>query len=857
MSTESRLTELLSQTAITGIDFVYVWPSQTKLDVYFLVSPTQLIGALTFPTDTNLIHIRNHLDVLQHIENPAEIAITSATWGTGIDTRQILSLTVGSPGDFSPYDLFIDSPTLIDPYFNGVPFSFKANCPSDLDCLPAAEECPPDTVVDFPIDYTARDFLSFRGALLDFASQRYPDWQDRLPADAGIMLVEVMSALGDELSYYQDRIAREAYIDTATQRRSVRQLAHLVDYTISDGVAASAWLDMEFSPSGASVTTSIPAGSDVWSMSDAGQQIYFEVGHGLFDNLPYQLDQSRNSLKPYIWDPSNACLPAGSTDMFLENGSPIAAPSSILQPFNDNPQNAVPGTWLLLVTEPTNPAQPIRKQMIRVVEVDIVLDPLMNVNVTHIVWEPEQALQFDFDLTVTNILGNMIPLTAGQTQSAYFIVGKDLDDFTSAEGLTQLTSLGAVRAIERAGRDGTITYRFTLPGSDTNPLVWIAGPSLDGSTYYTYQPDPTKEETIVWLGDDINNATPEVRLTQGSFDGTNWNFDQQWTWIRSLVVNASGSQDTDYTFDDGTWGEVAAFRDNLTEFIFQDYTSGDGINIRFGDGVFGLVPAPGRVFRIDYRLGNGTISNVASGTINNYDSGLVSTGTLAINNPIEATGGVDAQTLDEVRQLAPEAFQAVTYRAVRPEDYVAAAEQLPWVINAAASFRWTGSWISVFATPDPEGTTDLTDQDLTAMENQLDLYRQAGREVIVGDPIYADMDLKIEICVNTDAYPGEVEARVLVALIGRKGIVPVPGYFSPDNFTFGTLLQRSTLEATIANISGVKAVEQICFRRRGWFDWTVFIDMSYDPGMNTIIRVSNDPNHPDEGTINLKMCGGA
>ena len=79
--------------------------------------------------------------------------------------------------------------------------------------------------LDFSIDYTARDFWSFRRALLDFASQRYPQWQDRLEADVGNMSAEVLSALGDEFAYYQDRIAREAYFETATERRSLRRPA--------------------------------------------------------------------------------------------------------------------------------------------------------------------------------------------------------------------------------------------------------------------------------------------------------------------------------------------------------------------------------------------------------------------------------------------------------------------------------------------------------------------------------------------------------------------------------------------------------------------------------------------------------
>ena len=166
------------------------------------------------------------------------------------------------PGDFTLYKLYIND-SRIDRYFNDVTFSFKAHCPSDLDCEPPEHECPPEDEVDFPVDYRARDFWSFRRALLDFASLRYPDWKDRLEADAGIMLAEMMSALGDELAYYQDRIAREAYLETATQRRSLRRHARLVDYPIHDGLGASTWLDVTVEDGQNGL---LPAGMDVWAV---------------------------------------------------------------------------------------------------------------------------------------------------------------------------------------------------------------------------------------------------------------------------------------------------------------------------------------------------------------------------------------------------------------------------------------------------------------------------------------------------------------------------------------------------------------------------------------------------------------
>jgi hypothetical protein len=114
-------------------------------------------------------------------------------------------------------------------------------------------------------------------ALLDFASLRYPDWADRLEADAGVMMVELMSALGDEMAFYQDRVSREAYLETASQRRSIRRHARLVDYHMHDGLGASGWLDFTI----AAGVVVLPAGTNVFSVSDDNTRIDFETGNDI------------------------------------------------------------------------------------------------------------------------------------------------------------------------------------------------------------------------------------------------------------------------------------------------------------------------------------------------------------------------------------------------------------------------------------------------------------------------------------------------------------------------------------------------------------------------------------------------
>jgi hypothetical protein len=81
------------------------------------------------------------------------------------------------------------------------------------------------------IDYTARDFVGYQAALFDFATRVFPEWTSRSPGDFGVLFVEQMAYIGDIMSFYQDAIANETFLLTATQRDSVVAIAQQLGYT--------------------------------------------------------------------------------------------------------------------------------------------------------------------------------------------------------------------------------------------------------------------------------------------------------------------------------------------------------------------------------------------------------------------------------------------------------------------------------------------------------------------------------------------------------------------------------------------------------------------------------------------------
>lgn len=94
------------------------------------------------------------------------------------------------------------------------------------------------------IDYMAKDYESFRQAMIDLIPKKLPEWTDRSEADFGIVLIELFAYMADILSYYQDRIANESFLATAQERRSIIHHLRLIGYELAPAAPASALLTL-------------------------------------------------------------------------------------------------------------------------------------------------------------------------------------------------------------------------------------------------------------------------------------------------------------------------------------------------------------------------------------------------------------------------------------------------------------------------------------------------------------------------------------------------------------------------------------------------------------------------------------
>lgn len=94
----------------------------------------------------------------------------------------------------------------------------------------------------------------------------------RADDDFAIGLLDSWAMVADVLSFYQERIANESYLRTATEDRSLHRLAQLIGYVPRSGVAASVYLAFTIErAAGAPAQTTVPVGTRAQSIPGPGQ----------------------------------------------------------------------------------------------------------------------------------------------------------------------------------------------------------------------------------------------------------------------------------------------------------------------------------------------------------------------------------------------------------------------------------------------------------------------------------------------------------------------------------------------------------------------------------------------------------
>jgi hypothetical protein len=751
-------------------------------------------------------------------ERITDVIVTKVTSGLGAN---VVTVEVNQPGDFSIYTLrlvedaqHLQPPPGYDPVLSEMNFSFKVECPSDFDCRQKCI-CPPLPRAEPDINYLAKDYASFRRLMLDRIALLSPQWTERNAADLGVALVEALAFVGDYLSYQQDSVGIEAYLGTARRRVSVRRDARLVDYTMNDGCNARAWVHIQVDAD----TGPLPKGTRIFTRI-TGQPVILpdeprilreaQAGFETMHEIP-MLFETHNEMKFYTWSEERCCLPKGATSAELGGHFPNLQKGDVLI-FEEvlGPRTGQPGD-----------ADPTHRQAVRLTQQPVPdVDPLkLNGNeFTKIEWSNEDALTFPLCISSRTdeehgekYLGNTVSVARGN------IVLCD-------HGVTETNA-----PIPDTVPDPTIFRPVTVcdPCVQTEPVAVppryrpvLKDPPLTFAA--PFDPTASAASATSW---DIRTATPQIFLN------STLNADTA-TWLpkRDLLNSAA----------------------NATEFVVEIDTDGAAY-LRFGDDLLGKRPEAGTQFTGTYRVGNGVEGNVGAESLAHIVTGL--TAISLVRNPLPAQGGVEPETIEDVRQRAPAAFRTQE-RAVTEADYAEVTQRDKRVQRAAATFRWTGSWHTVFLTVDRLGGLLVDDPFKISIRDFIERYRMAGYDLEVDAPRFVSLQIDMHVCVKPDYFRSDVKAALLetfsnqILTDGRRGV------FHPDNFTFGQTVYLSPLITAAQAVDGVESVQVTVFQREGQDDvkplQTGFLPM----GRLEIARCDNDRNFAERGVFVLTMGGG-
>jgi hypothetical protein len=840
-----RRSVLAGQGVINGIDFIDVVDDPSMSN--HLRQRMLLLHLLNPLTPGKLTVANIAISGGERIRNVKAIEVQDYASHSPAGDPHVLAITVNGPGDFTIYTLSIvdpakpsQPPSGFDQVLSTIDFSFKVECPATFDCLNVAD-CPAPTAAPIDISYLAKDFASFRTLMLDSIATILPAWQENHPADLGIMLIELLAYLGDYLSYQQDAVATEAYLNTARRRTSARRHVRLIDYPMHDGRNARTWVCFEAGAGADGVVVSagtqvLTAGSKPEVVLLEGSSIYTQAiaeDPRVFETMQdTTLFEEHNQILFYTWGDRECCLPKGSTYAYLRGDLPDLRAGTVLI-FQE-----VKGPD----TGDSADADPTHRCAVRVTEIGHLSDPIGGefddfpnsnpVDVTRIDWMTEDALPFtlclsskylgQFFANVSAAFGNVALVDHGRT-----ISGEQLPFVPSPN---PALTIAQPSSLDRCSHPAPVI-----------PLPARYNPTLAQAPLTFAEGRDTIKEAALSATAFLNSRTNEDLLAQISLKQLiEPLLSDTWT-IRQTLLNSTASS---------------------KDFVAEVEDDGSA-TLRFGDGIFGASPIAGASFIAQYRVGNGTSGNIGNNTLTRIatsDSSLLATFNppiVSVTNPLPAVGGLDPETLDEVRQLAPVAFRTQE-RAVTPQDYGTQAKVVdPTLSKALGTFRWTGSWQTVFISVDPQGTEIVDQARRTNIANGMELYRMAGHDVDVIAPVYVSLELHLKVC----AAPGYIAPQVEKALLAVLGTGTLPdgtkGVFNPDNFSFGQTVFLSPIYAAVQDTAGVQSVTITRFQRQGKCSTNGAKSGKLPMNRLEIPRLDNDPDFPEHGILKLCVKGGS
>jgi len=604
-------------------------------------------------------------------------------------------------GDHSPHrvELTGGGGTPLHPFFASAEFRFTIECEAG-DCResPTGARRPPAQPP--AVDLLTKDFSGFVSLLADWVKVRNPHVADLSGASFERLVVDLLAWGGDMHSYYQDRVANEAFVETAGQRFSLRQHGVLLGTRLDDGHAPTTLLSFDVTTSGF-----VPAGLQIRMRTSPDEvPVSFTVARRtrmLAENASSRL---RVAAFPGATD---AEVPAGASELLIW-GHDVQLQAGDRLAF-------VQGSFAQVVTLATTPVRLEAPGWVR--DPSQVFDPLTDppAEVTRLRWtEPLAQAVRPWGAQPLVLHANLADALYGTPRRAIVDAYADQRRDEIAIRLTRRSSIVKRR---RAG-GGHVLRALRVP-----------------------------EWPVVHDDDGTGSGVPAARLV---ISGD--------TWTRVDHLHGSRSYDVHYTAEADEEGAVwLRFGDGVNgrevALATPEHPAAEiELSYRIGDPVAGNVGL-GTLVEI-VRPVTGTDEQVA----------LDALGTVGVTNVLPATGGREPYTLARTKEELPSSLRhGPLQRAVALEDYAAVAMEVPGAGRATAR-AGRGLFNTVMVLVDPEGAEDLDEGLRQRVHDYVDKLRMTGREHVVLAAEYVPLEVELLLCAQPGFARHLVRDRVLAEL---------------------------------------------------------------------------------------------
>lgn len=665
------------------------------------------------------------------------------------------------------------------------------------------------------IDYLAKDYASFKRLMLDQLALHVPGWQERNASDLGNVLLEVLAYGADQLSYYQDAVATEAYLGTARRVASIKRHTRLLDYYLHPGCNSRVWVhigvDGEIElPAGTSVLSQIRGLTDArirpgspeldWAMRQ--KPAYFQTMHAA------RLCRRLNKITFHA-EAESGLLRRGATAAELWDDW-LESPGGGRRKLDDLHVGDV-----LIFEEIRNPltgriagADPRHRHAVRLTRIERKFHDEKSGGKLHpvvsIEWSIADALPFDLTIAPFREHGQHLDVAIARGN----IVLADHGRTVAPEVLPEVQPNERYRPYLRHPQ---VTFR--VPYDHAAALL---GPATEA-----VKQRPWNALAAVCLKRLLAPVEPTSGLNLADVDG--------YTWLVQRDLLSSNRRGRHFLVE--TTGEQRAY-------------------LRFGFNEMGKLPQPGYRFAVQYRIGNGAAGNIGPDSLTAVVTDRP--GIRRVRNPLPATGGIEPEDLEHARWNAPHAYRKPK-RCVTAEDYALGAAEHPSVADAVAQIRWTGSRRTVFVHVRRVEGLPVDAAFCRELSEWLEPYRIAGAEFAVRPPHRVRIRIGLRVFVESDQFRESVGRAVAEAISSRGWYAGRPGFFHPGELHFGQDIHQSQLIRRLMSVRGVERVEVFRFGRRDGPALSETISI----GALEIASLTFDPDRPDAADdIELFVEGG-